>query len=174
MTLDEANKLYNKDLEGLRQVMLQAGYTQEVDDTLLHTYGRVPAIARPLVGAPRAMQSENKVRHHTFELMTVPDSKKTKITVDTGEAMERARDLANYLRNAFNFAMSPLAAVATIGRQYRRWGGIDYHMARGGAIESHFATAPAILYCERETGGEAFIPRRGDRERSLSILGVAA
>src|SRR5690606_15773016 len=93
---------------------------------------------------------------------------------DTGEAMERARDLANYLRNAFNFAMSPLAAVATIGRQYRRWGGIDYHMARGGAIEAHFATAPTILYGERETGGEAFIPRLGDRERSLSILGVAA
>src|SRR5690606_16554222 len=29
MTLDEANKLYNKDLEGLRKVMLQAGYTKE-------------------------------------------------------------------------------------------------------------------------------------------------
>jgi len=174
MALDEANKLYVKDIEGLRNVMLQAGYTKKEIDALIDAYRQIPEMAQTEVSAPGAKESEKKVRDYNFEISKVPDSKKTKITVDTGEAMERARDLANYLRNAFNFAMSPLAAVATIGRQYRRWGGIDYHMARGGAIEAHFATAPTILYGERETGGEAFIPRLGDRERSLSILGVAA
>src|SRR5690606_976343 len=174
MALDEANKRYVKDIEGLRNVMLQAGYTKKEIDALIDAYRQIPEMAQTEVSAPGAKESEKKVRDYNFEISKVPDSKKTKITVDTGEAMERARDLANYLRNAFNFAMSPLAAVATIGRQYRRWGGIDYHMARGGAIEAHFATAPTILYGERETGGEAFIPRLGDRERSLSILDVAA
>src|SRR5690606_3158843 len=138
MALDEANKLYVKDIEGLRNVMLQAGYTKKEIDALIDAYRQIPEMAQTEVSAPGAKESEKKVRDYNFEISKVPDSKKTKITVDTGEAMERARDLANYLRNAFNFAMSPLAAVATIGRQYRRWGGIDYHMARGGAIEAHF------------------------------------
>src|SRR5690606_16996874 len=57
MTLDEANKLYNKDLEGLRKVMLQAGYTKEEVDKLIDTYGRVPEMAQTLVGAPGAKES---------------------------------------------------------------------------------------------------------------------
>src|SRR5690606_40622546 len=97
-------------------------------DELIDAYRQIPEMAQTEVSAPGAKESEKKVRDYNFEISKVPDSKNTKITVDTGEAMERARDLANYLRNAFNFAMSPLAAVATIGRQYRRWGGIDYHM----------------------------------------------
>lgn len=60
------------------------------------------------------------------------------------------------------------------GTQLRRWGGIDYHMARGGTIQAHHATAPTIMYGERATGGEAFIPRNGDFGRSLSILATAA
>ncbi|MEU8329817.1 hypothetical protein [Micromonospora sp. NPDC048839] len=55
------------------------------------------------------------------------------------------------------------------GTQVRRWGGIDYAMARGGAIQAHFAKAPTVLYGERETGGEAYIPRVGDLGRSRSI-----
>lgn len=60
------------------------------------------------------------------------------------------------------------------GTQLRRWGGIDYAMARGGAIEAHHAASPTVLYGERATGGEAFIPRNGDPARSLSILSTAA
>lgn len=56
----------------------------------------------------------------------------------------------------------------------RRWGGINYAMSRGGSIEAHYATSPTVLYGERETGGEAFIPRFGDTGRSLAILNRAA
>ena len=60
------------------------------------------------------------------------------------------------------------------GTQQRRWGGIDYHAAAGGSIQAHHATAPTVLYGERATGGEAFIPRNGDFGRSMSILSTAA
>lgn len=60
------------------------------------------------------------------------------------------------------------------GTQQHRWGGIDYAMARGGSIEAHHATSPTVLYGERATGGEAFIPRNGDYARSMSILSKAA
>jgi hypothetical protein len=59
-------------------------------------------------------------------------------------------------------------------RKNQRWGGIDYAMAAGGAIEAHYADSPTVLYGERETGGEAFVPRHGDRGRSMQILEKAA
>jgi hypothetical protein len=47
-----------------------------------------------------------------------------------------------------------------------RWGGINYAMARGGMLQAHYAKSPSVLYGERETGGEAFIPRKGNLARS--------
>ena len=57
----------------------------------------------------------------------------------------------------------------------KRWGGIESR-ADGGLREAKIAPAGAPLYqwAERETGGEAFIPRFGDMARSLSILEQAA
>lgn len=57
------------------------------------------------------------------------------------------------------------------GRQ--RWGGIHAY-ARGGVTPAHITKDELIKYGEPETGGEAFIPRRGDRRRSEGILDVAA
>ncbi|MFG2165513.1 hypothetical protein [Micromonospora chersina] len=58
-----------------------------------------------------------------------------------------------------------------------RWGGIYQHAAVGALREAHVAApvAPArYAYAEPETGGEAFIPRFGNRDRSLDILSQAA
>lgn len=58
-----------------------------------------------------------------------------------------------------------------VGRN--RWGGV-YSFARGGVTPAHIAHGDILRYAEAETGGEAFIPRLGDPERSLSILRQAA
>lgn len=55
----------------------------------------------------------------------------------------------------------------------RRWGGI-HETARWGRIPAHVTEDPTILYGERETGGEAMIPRLGNKAKSMSILGQAA
>jgi len=54
-----------------------------------------------------------------------------------------------------------------------RWGGV-YAFASGGVTPAHVAVGTRFKYAEPETGGEAFIPRRGDRPRSLGILSTAA
>lgn len=54
-----------------------------------------------------------------------------------------------------------------------RWGGIT-EAARWGRLPAHVTTKPTILYGERDTGGEAMIPRLGDYARSMSILNQAA
>ena len=58
-----------------------------------------------------------------------------------------------------------------------RWGnvfGYDYAYARAGVTPAHIQVGQRIKYAEPETGGEAFIPRLGDRRRSLAILQEAA
>lgn len=62
-------------------------------------------------------------------------------------------------------------------KEIRRWGGIATH-ARTGLLRDadvYSTTEPALYaFAEPATGGEAFIPRRGNRARSLAILEQAA
>lgn len=74
-----------------------------------------------------------------------------------------------------------LAAAAALGS--KNWGfagvgggagGAASVMAKGG-VDAHVVARPTVLYGERQTGGEAFIPRKGiSRKRAASILSVAA
>lgn len=62
--------------------------------------------------------------------------------------------------------------------EIRRWGGITTH-ARSGYLRDagiySNTSAPALYaFAEPETGGEAFIPKRGDYGRSMAILEEAA
>src|SRR5690606_32874877 len=61
----------------------------------------------------------------------------------------------------------------TSGLQESRWGGI-VHSYAGGGIHAHVAEDEVIRYAEPATGGEAFIPRRGSRARSIAVLREAA
>src|SRR5690554_1818788 len=61
----------------------------------------------------------------------------------------------------------------TSGLQEQRWGGVVRSYQSGG-IEAHIAKDETILYGERATGGEAFIPRLGQRSRSIAVLREAA
>lgn len=105
-----------------------------------------------------------------------------KVTAETKKADAALLALIRQLEKIKNKTISVQANVyyndqglhVGTGTQTRRWGGIDYAMARGGSIEAHHATSPTVLYGERATGGEAFIPRNGDYARSMSILSKAA
>lgn len=55
----------------------------------------------------------------------------------------------------------------------RRWGGI-HETARWGRLPASVVKSPTILFGERETGGEAMIPRLGNPVRSEAILQHAA
>lgn len=59
--------------------------------------------------------------------------------------------------------------------QPRRWGGVNVQPAATGLVNATIA-APRTVYqwAEPETGGEAFIPRKGNAQRSRGILDVAA
>ena len=52
-------------------------------------------------------------------------------------------------------------------------GVIDEHRATGG-VDAHVAGSPNVLYGERSTGGEAFIPRFGDRAKAAKTMATVA
>lgn len=59
----------------------------------------------------------------------------------------------------------------------RRWGGITEHAADGllrGAATYAPAAPARYAFAEPQTGGEAFVPKRGNYGRSMSILAAAA
>lgn len=73
-------------------------------------------------------------------------------------------------------ALDPGSGASRPGIQ-RRWGGITLPAQTGllRRADIFSPVAPArFAFAEPATGGEAFIPRRGDRSRSLGILSEAA
>jgi TP901 family phage tail tape measure protein len=67
----------------------------------------------------------------------------------------------------------PQSGVAALGSLRHRWGGVNAY-AHGGITPAHVARGEIYKYAEPETGGEAFVPRRGSASRSLAVLGTAA
>ncbi|HEX5543677.1 MAG TPA: hypothetical protein VFX60_19340 [Micromonospora sp.] len=77
--------------------------------------------------------------------------------------------------SAAKLAMERTRNSIQLQRGGRRWGGIDQPipMAAGGMMSAGIYPAsnpPLIKFAEPETGGEAYIPRRGNRARNLAIL----
>ena len=56
---------------------------------------------------------------------------------------------------------------------FQRWGGIDSY-AIGGITQAHIQRRQRIKYAEPQTGGEAYVPRRGNKARSEAITHVIA
>ncbi|MFI6329855.1 hypothetical protein ACIBBG_16330 [Micromonospora chersina] len=133
--------------------------------------------AKLIAMAEKAGYSKTKAEELASALLKVPKNVDTNINVNTGPATTKLDTFMKKVRQADGTVARVTVQVTTkgdhripgVGTQLRRWGGIDYAMARGGQIAAHFASSPTVLYGERETGGEAFIPRRGDLGRSRAI-----
>ncbi|MEU5939409.1 hypothetical protein ABZ807_09480 [Micromonospora sp. NPDC047548] len=133
--------------------------------------------AKLIAMAEKAGFSKTKAAELAAQLLKTPKNVNTNINVNTGPATTKLETFMKQVRKADGTVANVTVQVTTkgdhripgVGTQVRRWGGIDHHMARGGMLAAHFTSSPTVLYGERETGGEAFIPRRGDLGRSRSI-----
>jgi hypothetical protein len=131
---------------------MQMGYTREQARELAAQYLKVPRKVSTTVTAETEQAAANL--RAIVALSAQIKSKRVVITTVNNQVVTRSEG-----RNV------PIGS----GVGGRRWGGIDYAMARGGMIEAHFATSPTVMYGERETRGEAYIPRDGDTARSRVI-----
>ncbi|MFV2094819.1 phage tail tape measure protein [Micromonospora sp. LOL_014] len=145
MSLDEANRKYVKDIDGLRRSMLQAGFTKDEVDDLIQTYRDIPGKAATDVQVTGADGAMRVIRNYTDWLNAIPKTVYTRLIAESQTSRGGHREF--------------------------RWGGIVEH-AESGLLREAATWGPGqTLYAWREpaTGGEAFIPRNGDMDRSRAI-----
>jgi TP901 family phage tail tape measure protein len=148
-SIDAANAVYQNYIASLRKAMLAAGLNAQEVDRLLASYAKMPenvttAFSTP--GLAGAYATANALYQVTQDLNG--KHVKIKFGTDVGKAN------------------TPYA---------QRWGGIRY--AETGLLSAGVYSAargPLYGFAEPATGGEAFVPRRGDYGRSTGILDQAA
>ena len=87
--------------------------------------------------------------------------------------IEQVKSIVNTIPRSVTTSWTLAVAQKVASLRDQRWGGI-VRSYQGGGIHAHVARNEVIRYAEPETGGEAFIPRRGDRARSIAVLREAA
>lgn len=97
------------------------------------------------------------------------------IGVPTEEVKRVAQNYGITIADSINAGISSRLAVPVQQADGTfRVPGTNVQMQEAGGIQANIAAAPTVIYGERSTGSEAFVPRKGNRDRSLSTLSVAA
>ncbi|MFY1673684.1 hypothetical protein ACN27G_27620 [Plantactinospora sp. WMMB334] len=144
-SIKAANEVYNGYIGQLRRTLTQAGLTKAQIETLIGAYTRMPESIGTTVTA-RTAGAEASLRTIRNTLSSL-NGKTANVYVHTYYKQSEATSV-------------------------RRWGGITERAQTGLLREADVyaaATTRRYAFAEAETGGEAFIPRLGNRDRSLSI-----
>ncbi|GAB3817635.1 hypothetical protein [Micromonospora zhanjiangensis] len=154
-SIELANGVYNQYIGQLRKTLHQAGLTDAQIDTLIATYGKLPA------------------------------AKNTKVTADTGPAVGAVNSLIariNGMKARIRVEAEPsggFGGAKGTGLGYStgmRWGGVVQH-AEAGLLRQAQIAAPSgparYAWAEPATGGELFAPRYGDMDRTRALVGYA-
>ena len=145
-----ANARRDEELEKLRGVLLKLGYNKQLVNELIDAYKNIPAKAATVIETPGLATAQSRLNKVEGMLNRI-DGKRVVATV---LVQETHREDA---------------------RLYRRWGGITEHAATGTLRDAAIYRPPTrYAFAEPATGGEAFVPKRGDYGRSMSILSAAA
>ena len=164
-SVEKANGVYTRNVDALRASMIQAGFTAAEVDGLIGKYRAIPKSANTIVGAPGAKRAATEVHTLAHEIQAMPPGGTVVFNADTSQARAKLSQLK---------ANITALGGTYIGQVPNRAGGV-YTPAAAGLLRAEIAP-PGTRYqwAEPETGGEAFVPKRGDRDRSLSILSTAA
>lgn len=150
----DATKQYDANTAALEKQMRQAGYTQKEIDGLIGKYAQVPDTVNTTIAIEGLTEAINDLGDLLRYLNGLPSTKYIDIITRT--------DMTNRINSNMG---------------HSRWGSITTHAATGFLRQADMFTpvAPArYAFAEPATGGEAFIPRRGNPNRSLNILNQAA
>jgi len=144
--LQDANKVYQDYIEQIRKKLIADGYSAQQAKEILDLYSAMP----PLITTNLKLEGGEKAKSTLQGLLEL--------------AKKIPAGLTNYGSSASGY------------RGYR-WGGITPMHAREGLLSQARVfpgTGPFYAFAEPGTGQEAFVPRNGDRDRSLGTLATAA
>lgn len=156
----DAAAKYDENTAALERQLKKAGLTQKEIDGLVGKYRNVPDIVNTEIATKGLTEAINNLGNLIAKVNGL-DGRNFGFTVHEDhvitvrEAQEKSR--------------------AKTGRE--RWGGITTHAADGSLRDAgvYSPVNPArYAFAEPATGGEAFVPRRGDYMRSTGILDEAS
>ncbi|MFI1194088.1 hypothetical protein ACH4T9_12635 [Micromonospora sp. NPDC020750] len=187
-SVDQAAGVYDKYIGALRETLKAGGLTEGQIDALIEKYGMMPPALETRISAPGATDAANQVGGVLYQIRQLPNGKIVIIGARTAQAMADMRAAKAVLQSFRDRHFTITGSVRWTssgdlkvpgGTLVRRWGGVDrpVAMAAGGMMQAGIYPAsnpPLVKFAEPETGGEAYIPRKGDRQRNLSILSEAA
>ncbi|MGW5556847.1 phage tail tape measure protein [Micromonospora sp. NPDC003944] len=186
MSLDEANGKYVKDIDGLRNTMLQLGFNKKAVDELIGKYRDIPGEVSTDVSAPGAQSAKKQAEDFNFAVRSVPPSKTVPFWATTAEAKAAVNALKakiDSLKNKHIYISGTVRWTSTGdlkvpgGTQLKnRWGGLYEHAEVGLLRDAQIASprGPArYAWAEPATGGELFAPRFGDMARTRALVGYA-
>lgn len=164
--------------ENMRALVDIANKSNEASEAKLRETGSVAEAnevykanrQRLIDAAIQAGATKQKAAELADQLLKTPDVDVTFTTPGLAEAIRRAREYKEQLESIVRIVNSNFNQ----GTVYRglRWGGAFEHAAVGKLRDAgvYSSQNPArYAFAEPATGGEAFIPRYGDRDRSVSI-----
>jgi hypothetical protein len=188
-SIEQASKVYDGYIGQLRKALGEKKLTAAQIDVLIGKYTEMPDLKAVPVSAPGLTETTGKVEDFNFAVKSVPPSKTVPFYATTSEAEAAVRVLQNRidaLKSKHIYVTGTVRWTSTGDLQVpggrilkgNRWGGLHTPtaMADGGIQAGIYPASdpPLYMFAEPETGGEAFIPRNGDRRRNLAILGEAA
>lgn len=175
----EATATYDSYIGALRRTLRQADLTDAEIEGLLASYAQMPPVAQTQVSAPGAAAATQQATGFYSALKRLPDGKLVRVNVRGVEsAISRVDRLQAEVRALTGKTIRIGVVGGPGGHLEQRWGG--YHERGGGwtkaavGVLREATVYPArypgrYMIAEPETGGEAFIPLRGNWARSVSI-----
>lgn len=79
-TLDDANRKYNKDIDGLRRVLIQLGYDKKAVDALIGSYKAIPPVKETRTKTPGLKEADRSVKEYDRKLNAIDREVKTRAT----------------------------------------------------------------------------------------------
>jgi TP901 family phage tail tape measure protein len=149
--IEDANRVYLEQLDRLEEVLIANGLNEDAVRTLIDAYRDIPANTAAAVETPGLDAALVKLDRLRRGIDTMP------------------RDLD------INVSLSQSGSAPVLGGRVAFAHGGVVAARSGRLVPAHVATSPTVLFGERATGVEAFIPRDGiSAERGLAIADVAA
>jgi TP901 family phage tail tape measure protein len=111
-TLDEANRKYVKDIDGLRKTMAQAGFTKKQIDDLTGAYRKLPEKVATQIGTPGLIAAREGIKGYDTQLDKLARNVTTQVSVDgKAKAYKELTDLL-ILQQAAKKGISVSAAAS--------------------------------------------------------------
>lgn len=160
-TSDQAAAAYGRQRRSLIAAAVAMGYSSGAAARLADQLLAIPKNTKPKVSLAVSGQGQlNAIRQAIAQL---PNRKDVQIAI---------RVTGSTSVGGVRSALDKQSANA-----YQRHGGVMTAMAAGGTLDAGIYPAsspPLVKFAEPETGGELYLPRRGDRARGRQLVAEAA